>query len=116
MPIYEYRCEDCDRVQSFLVRKPSEFTPRCKKCGGDRMERLISRVAVVESEETKLERLADPSAWGDVDENDPASVAKFVKKMGGALGEDVGDVDELAAEIEAEAASESASGPDDELL
>lgn len=116
MPIYEYRCEDCGRRQSFLVRKPSEFKPVCKKCGGERMERLISRVAVVESEETKLERLADPSAWGDVDENDPASVAKFMKKMGGALGEDVGDVDELTAEIEAEAAGESEPGSDDDLL
>ena len=75
------------------------------------MERLISRVAVVESEETRLERLADPSAWGHVDENDPASVAKFMKKMGGALGEDVGDVDELTAELEAESGSE-----DDDVL
>jgi hypothetical protein len=28
---------------------------------------------------------------GDVDENDPSSVARFMKKMGDEMGEDFGD-------------------------
>ena len=33
--------------------------------------------------------MADPSAFGDVDENDPKSMAKAMKKMGQAMGEDL---------------------------
>lgn len=102
MPIYEYRCLDCRRVQSFLtLRIGAELDPVCKHCGSQRMMRLISRVAVVESEDSRLERLADPSRWGDLDENDPKSVARFAKMMGEATGEDLGeDIDEILEEAE----------------
>lgn len=38
-----------------------------------------------------MEALADPSRFGDVDENDPQSMARFMKKMGQEMGEDLGD-------------------------
>ncbi len=42
-----------------------------------------------------MEALADPSNFGDVDENDPKSMARFMKKMGKEMGEDFGeDLDE----------------------
>ena len=42
-----------------------------------------------------MEALADPSNFGDLDENDPQSMARFMKKMGREMGEDLGgDVDE----------------------
>ena len=51
------------------------------------------------SEESRLERLADPAAWAGVDENDPRSMAKMLKKMGREMGEDFpGEVDELVEE------------------
>ena len=51
------------------------------------------------SEETRLERLADPSAWSGMDENDPKSVAKVLKRMGQEMGEDFpGEVDEMVEE------------------
>jgi hypothetical protein len=63
------------------------------------LERVLSRVHVRLSEETRLERLADPSAWSGVDENDPKSVAKVLKKMGQEMGEDFpGEVDEMVEE------------------
>jgi putative FmdB family regulatory protein len=100
MPIYEFVCEECSRRQSLLVLSGRECTIECKFCGSDRLKRLVSRVKVVMSEESRLERLADPSKWGDVNEEDPKSVAKMMKKMGSELGEDLGDefhemVDEL---------------------
>lgn len=55
------------------------------------MTKLVSRVAVFRSEESKLESLADPSKLADLDENDPKSVARWMKKMGRELGEDLGD-------------------------
>ena len=72
MPIYEYRCQGCRRVSSFLLlnlRDP--FVPVCQHCGSHSLERVLSRVHVRLSEETRLDRLADPSAWAGVDETIP---------------------------------------------
>jgi putative FmdB family regulatory protein len=92
MPIYEYRCLDCGRNQSVLVRTyadPSDLT--CPRCHGARLRKLVSRFAVLHSDESRLEQLADPSALGDLDEDDPKSVAKWARKMGEQVGEDLGD-------------------------
>jgi len=54
---------------------------------------------VVKSEESRLESLADPSKFGDLDEKDPKSVARFMKRMGKEMGEDVGeDFDQMVDE------------------
>jgi hypothetical protein len=63
----------------------------------------MSRFATVKSEEARLDALADSSSFGDLDENDPGSVARFMKKMGKEFGDDLGDdfgsaVDEAMAE------------------
>jgi hypothetical protein len=51
----------------------------------------MSRFATVKSEDARLDALADSSSLGDLDENDPASVARFMKKMGREFGDDLGD-------------------------
>ncbi|MBI4539301.1 MAG: zinc ribbon domain-containing protein [Gemmatimonadetes bacterium] len=117
MPIYEYRCLDCRRVQSFLtLRIGAELSPECRFCGSRSLARLMSRVAVVESEASRLERMADPSRWGDLDEDDPRSVARFAKMMGEATGEDVGEeIDQILEQAESEDAGgrpESGGGAD----
>jgi putative FmdB family regulatory protein len=92
MPIYEYRCQDCGHLSSFLTLSISQkFDPVCSRCGSRRLIRLVSRVAVFRSEESRLESLADPSKFADLDENDPRSVARWMKKMGRELGEDLGE-------------------------
>jgi putative FmdB family regulatory protein len=100
MPIYEYRCQECGRTSGFLVlnlQKP--FVPVCQRCGSQSLERILSRVHVRLSEETRMERLADPMQWGGLDENDPKSMARMVKKMGQELGEDYpGEMDQLVDE------------------
>ena len=112
MPIYEYLCRDCAKVSSYLVMNIRDsFHPKCKGCQGTKMTRLISRVARVRSEESRLESLADPSKLGDIDEKDPASMARWMKRMGKERGEDLGDdfdsmVDE-AMEEEGKAKGES---------
>ena len=110
MPIYEYRCEDCGRTSEFLLIKTDEpFIPQCKRCKSKRMSRVLSRVRVIRSEESRLESLADPSKWGGVDEKDPKSMAKWMKKMGQEMGEDMGeDVDQMVDEaMEEESGSKS---------
>ncbi len=93
MPIYEYRCADCKRRVSVLFRSFSDTTqnPTCPNCGGEHLSRLVSRVATVKSEEARMEALSDPSSFGDVDEHDPKSMARFMRKMGNQVGgEDLG--------------------------
>ena len=54
----------------------------------------MSRFATVKSEDARLDSLSDPSTYGDIDENNPASMARFMKRMGDEMGEDLGeDVD-----------------------
>jgi hypothetical protein len=43
-------------------------------------------VATVKSDEARMEAMADPSSFRDIDENDPKSVARFMRKMGDQMG------------------------------
>ncbi len=94
MPIYEYGCYDCHKRVSIFFRSFSAAQTQpavCPRCGGTELKRLISKVAVMRSEESRLEGLADPSSLSGLDENDPKSMARFLKKMGSEMGEDLGD-------------------------
>ena len=103
MPIYEYQCEKCRRTTSVLTTRVSaKVDAVCAHCGHQKMRRLMSRFAMPRSEESRMESLADPSKMGDVDENDPKSVAKMMKRMGQEMGEEFGgeDFDEAVEEME----------------
>ena len=90
MPTYEYRCQKCRRRNAYTVRgfNPPE-APTCAHCGSANQSRIISRVAIMKSEEARLDALSDPSAFGDLDENDPKSMARMMRKMGSEMGEDL---------------------------
>jgi putative FmdB family regulatory protein len=114
MPIYEYRCNDCGKISEFLLIKTDEaFMPQCKRCKSKKMSRVLSRVRVIRSEGSRMESLADPSKWDGLDEKDPKSMAKWMKRMGKELGEDMGeDVDKMVDEAMEE---KRASRPDGEV-
>ena len=44
MPIYEYRCADCDRSFEALVR-PGDRGAQCPKCHGSKLTREMSTFA-----------------------------------------------------------------------
>jgi putative FmdB family regulatory protein len=117
MPIYEYRCEKCRRVTSVLTTRVTEKVEAvCEHCGGTKMSRLMSRFAMPRSEESRMESLADPSRMGDVDENDPKSVARMMKRMGKEMGDEFSgpEFDEAVEEIESAGDSgDEGSGEDD---
>lgn len=92
MPLYDYRCLNCQQKVSVRLSyaEYDAAKPKCPLCGSDKLKRAIGRVRVAKSEESRMESLADSSGFGDVDENDPKSVAKFMRKMGSEMGEDLG--------------------------
>ena len=63
MPIYKYLCLDCSKLFSCLVGVFADAEePRCERCGGRKLRKLISRVARVRSKDSSLEDLADPTS------------------------------------------------------
>jgi len=117
MPIYEYRCEECGKISEFLIIKAEDkAAPQCKRCKSKKMSRVLSRVRVVRSEESRIESLADPSKWGGLDEKDPKSMAKMMRRMGKEFGEEMDDMnmDEMEQAIEEEMAGPKPEGGTDD--
>jgi putative FmdB family regulatory protein len=111
MPLYEYRCNACRRRTTVLTLRASEqVAPVCEHCGSTGLERLMSRFAMVRSEEARLESLADPEQLSDLDERDPKSMARWMRRMGRELGDELGgeDLDEMVDQIEAGGGEEEA--------
>jgi putative FmdB family regulatory protein len=101
MPLYEYLCLDCKKRSTVLVLSLANQAPAaCAHCASARLERILSRFASPKSEEARLEALADPSNLAGLDESDPQSMTRFMKKMGEEMGEDLGD--DLAAAMESD--------------
>ncbi len=103
MPTYDYGCRDCRKRVSIYqtYEEYGEVDVACPSCGGHDLKRLINRVRIAKSEESRLDDLSDPSAWGDIDENDPKSMARMMRKMGQEMGEDVPpEFDEVVDRLE----------------
>ncbi|MFQ5408336.1 MAG: hypothetical protein ACE5FI_07965 [Anaerolineales bacterium] len=56
----------------------------------------------MKSEDSRLDDLADPANFSDLDENDPRSIGRYMRKMSSELGEDLGpEFDEVVGRLEA---------------
>jgi putative FmdB family regulatory protein len=103
MPIYEYRCAQCGHKVAVFWRTFSavdESKARCTNCGSAKLSKLASRVRVIRGGSRSEENSTMP-AGGDtgdnmmpdmdgLDENDPRSLGRFMRKMAGDAGEDMG--------------------------
>jgi putative FmdB family regulatory protein len=111
MPIYEYRCPDCKKKVTVFFRTLSAVdhsAARCPQCGGKNLTRLISRVRALRSEESRLDGLADDSMLSGLDENDPKSMGRMLRKMAREAGEDMpSEFDEAVGRLEAGESPES---------
>ena len=103
MPNYEYRCLDCKR--RFEVYLPySEYGKRelnCPNCNSEHIQKLIGRVRVARTEESRLEDMVDPSQLAGL-EDDPKAMARMMRQMGSEMGENLGpEFDEVIDRLEA---------------
>lgn len=98
MPIYEYRCPRCRKKSSHFFRSFSlaeEASPRCAHCGAGDLVRTVSRV-IVHRSSRGLDDMED------VDENDPKSMARWLRGAREEMGEDMGpEFDEALEQMEA---------------
>ena len=103
MPIFEYACPRCRKIFNFLVRNLSrkkEF--RCPQCGAAGLKRIYSPFALARSEESRIEKMADPSFFSGLDEKNPRSLARLMRKMSREAGEPMdGEMTEMCDRREA---------------
>ena len=101
MPICEFRCRACGKKTTAVVLARARVGEvECRHCGGRDLVRLVSRFATPKSDETRLERLADPASLAGIDDTDPQRVAQWMKRMSREMGEDVSDDVDRAIEDE----------------
>ena len=90
MPLYEYRCADCQRRSTVLVRSLSDApTPTCGHCGGAKLTRLVSRFAFHRSWGESLNWAPRGETMGDVDEDDPRSLDQYMGRIQEEMGGEV---------------------------
>ena len=94
MPIYEYHCAACRRRVSILWRDyqaAQEGQPRCPRCRSTELRRVFSRVSVIRGAGDIGGDDFDLPSMGDLDENDPRSIARWMRQMSDSTGEDLGE-------------------------
>ena len=102
MPIYEYLCLNCRKKFSYLVGVVADPGPlKCPNCGEEeRLKKVISRVSRLRDEDEIFESIADESILSGVDENDPKSVASFMRRISKEMGEGGEEMEELIEAVE----------------
>jgi len=53
MPIYEYRCDDCDTCFERLVFSSSDEPVRCPECNSEKVQRQMSCISAAGSSSCK---------------------------------------------------------------
>jgi putative FmdB family regulatory protein len=93
MPIYEYRCADCRKKVSVFFRSflaVDQEQPRCPMCHGTHLTKLMSRVRVMRGASSPSGDDVDDSMLDDLNENDPRSLGRMMRRMADESGEDLG--------------------------
>jgi len=72
MPIYEYKCLDCGKLNEFLLLSNKEEKLTCKYCGSERLEKVPSFATFLKANNRKgrtccgrEERCSSPPCAGD---------------------------------------------------
>jgi putative FmdB family regulatory protein len=89
MPIYEYRCLSCGRLNSVFVRSVSSTPhPVCEACGGAQLERAPARFAYRRSDQRVLNGLKAERGFnlGADEYKDPRQIGRWVEKRFGEMG------------------------------
>ena len=96
MPIFEYQCQACGTVTGALIMKAEdESTVNCKNCRGDEVVKVVSRFAVHQAENQRLQKTETSRLPDDSYDNDPRNIGLWSQKRARELGAELGpEVDE----------------------
>lgn len=87
MPMYEYRCADCQHLNTVLVYSwSSDTSPTCKRCSSDKLTKLISRFTAKRSWGESLNWVPSGETLTDINEDDPNSVDQFMGRLEHEMG------------------------------
>jgi len=91
MPIYEYRCNRCEKKFDQLILNQRETTRvRCKFCQSRNLTRLLSAFSVHQTEEARLSNFDTSKPKGDEFYKDSRNVGLWTKKRMKEMGVDLG--------------------------
>ena len=63
MPLYEYRCKDCDQQSEILV-KSLDSKPECPECGSKKLDKLLSVIGAPVIGSGSKSHQSDPGTCG----------------------------------------------------
>ena len=104
MPIYEYRCTDCNRITNVFVRSVSaDITEvRCDHCGSLKVERAISKFGIGKTVKSVIEEYGDPSLDDGAEYRDPRQIGRWAERKfeeyGMEIPEEARDIIDAARE------------------
>lgn len=94
MPYYDYRCQNCGRRLTLFYKTYHDYDQAvhtCPHCQSTELTRLINRVVISKAAETRVDNLTEEEVLANIDEDDPRSIGRFMRKMSREMGEDLGD-------------------------
>ena len=92
MPIYEYRCADCDGVTSVFLRSMRREPPadqQCDHCDSTALTRLMSKVARLKTAQDVADEHGTPGEGGEY--RDPRQIGQWVERRFEEYGLDIPD-------------------------
>ena len=105
MPLYEYFCRNCRKRVSVFFRTMSAAqseTALCPECASADLHRLMSRVRVLKSDDSRMDDMADPGMLAGLEHEDPRALASFMRRMSDEMGEPMdAEMDEMVGRLEA---------------
>ena len=94
MPIYEYQCEDCQAQVEIFLRNFAERDTKeiaCPRCHGHKLERLMSRVSLVNSV-AQIPASGGAAMQSSSNQSDPEALAQTMRRAGKNMGRDFNEV------------------------
>jgi len=104
MPTYNFTCNQCQKpFEIFLLYSEYGKTPvHCPHCQSQNVRRLLTKVRIAKSEESRFESAADELDSLAGMEDNPQALARAMRKMGEQAGEDLPpEFNEMTKRLEA---------------
>ena len=91
MPLYEYQCRECGRINTALILNVREEKDlQCGQCRSSDLDRILSRFALHKTEDQRVDEFDPRSQRSDSFYKDDRNVGLWAKKRMKQLGVDLG--------------------------